>query len=206
MFVWDFPAGPLATNGYLYSVDGKEGYLIDAPYESYPLIIQALRDKDLFLSHLLLTHSHWDHIADAYLFKKAFPEIKIAIHERDAPNLENPGSDGLPGMVAFVGVMPDLYLKEGDTLGPFQVIETPGHTPGGVCFYDPKTQTLFSGDTLFKSSIGNLSLPTAQPELMWKSLDKLARLPDEVQIYPGHGPKTSRGKETWLPRAREIFG
>lgn len=206
MFVEVYPAGPFATNAYLYGAPEGEGYLIDAPPGSYPLIAQAVKDRNIPLNFLLLTHSHWDHIADAAQFKEGFPEIKIGIHKRDVGNLEKPGSDLLPLWIDIQGVHPDFYFQEGDKIGPFQVIETPGHTPGGVCFYDPKQKILFSGDTVFKGTIGNLSFPTCNAELMWKSLDKLAKLPDEVKIYPGHGEATTRGSEKWLARAREIFG
>lgn len=206
MVVTVFSTGPLGTNAYLYHYKEGQGILIDAPPESYPPVAQFLNKNNLSLSHLLLTHSHWDHIADAALFKKAFPELIVAVHPADRANLENPGSDGLPCRLSIQGLHADHALSEGEHLGPFEVLETPGHTPGGVCFYDRAHHLLFSGDTVFKGSIGNLSLATARPELMWQSLEKLAKLPDEVVIYPGHGEKTTRGQERWLSRAREIFG
>ncbi|MFN4173726.1 MAG: MBL fold metallo-hydrolase, partial [Parachlamydiaceae bacterium] len=86
------------------------------------------------------------------------------------------------------------------------VIDLPGHTPGGVGFYDPKRGLLFSGDTLFQNTIGNLSFPTARPELMWKSLKKLAKLPPETIVMPGHGPSTTIAKERWLDKAEDYFG
>jgi glyoxylase-like metal-dependent hydrolase (beta-lactamase superfamily II) len=67
-----------------------------------------------------------------------------------------------------------------------QVIHTPGHSPGGVCFYLADQKTLISGDTLFRGTIGNLSFPTARPKLMWSSLKRLAQLPQDTKVYPGH--------------------
>ena len=108
------------------------------------------------------------------------------------------------------GVKPDKFLSEGDTVDAgelhFRVIHTPGHTPGGICLHDPHASLLISGDTLFQGSIGNLSFPGADAEAMWTSLDKLAALPPETKVYPGHGEATTIGAEHWLPRAREIFG
>ncbi len=196
-----FTAGPFATNAYLHG-----STLIDAPPGSFEEIHSFLKAKGIVPTHVLLTHSHWDHFADVSKFKKAYPELKIAVHEKDAPNLRNPGEDGLPMWIQIDGVEPDRYLKEGDTIQGYEVLELPGHTPGGVGFYDPKEKVLFSGDTLFQGTIGNLSFPTANPEMMWKSLKKLAKLPPDTTVFPGHGDPTTIGQENWLDRAEEIFG
>ncbi len=86
-----------------------------------------------------------------------------------------------------------------------KVIHTPGHSPGGVCFYLPSEKILFSGDTLFRGTIGNLSLPTARPDLMWDSLKKLAALPPETKVYPGHGGPTTISAEKWIAHAKGKF-
>jgi len=75
-----------------------------------------------------------------------------------------------------------------------------------VGYYDPDRGVLISGDTLFQNTIGNLSFPTAIPDLMWKSLKKLAKLPPETAVLPGHGPSTTIGRESWLDRAQDYFG
>lgn len=137
-------------------------------------------------------------------------KIPVAVHPEDAPNLEQPGADQLPCYIDIEGVVPDDLLKEGQRIAigdlTLQVIETPGHSPGCVCFYSPENKVLISGDTLFQGSIGKLTLPTARPELMWDSLRKLAKLPPETVVYPGHGGSTTIGKESWLPNAEAIFG
>jgi glyoxylase-like metal-dependent hydrolase (beta-lactamase superfamily II) len=100
-------------------------------------------------------------------------------------------------------------LEDGQVLavGEFQieVIHTPGHTPGGVCFYLKEQKILFSGDTLFQGTIGNLSFPTARPARMWDSLKRLAALPKETRVYPGHGDPTTIGKEQWIANAEDRF-
>lgn len=206
MFITSIPSGPFETNCYIYPLSSGDCFIIDAPPESYPKVLQHLQEKNLKPTHLLLTHSHWDHIADASLFKEKFPDILIAIDPDDIGNLQNPGSDLLPCWIEIEGVKPDILLNEGDSIGPLKVIRTPGHTPGGVSFYDEENKILFSGDTLFKGSIGNISFPTARPQMMWKSLEKLATLPAEVKVFPGHGDATTIKAESWLPRAKEIFG
>lgn len=206
MFITSIPSGPFETNCYIYPLEKGECFIIDAPPESYNKVVQQLKEKNLKPTHLLLTHSHWDHIGDVAAFKKNFPDIIIAIDPDDIANLQKPGSDLLPCWIDIEGITPDLLLKEGDRVGPLKVIKTPGHTPGGICLYDESNKILFSGDTLFKGSIGNISFPTARPEMMWKSLEKLATLPAEVQVFPGHGDSTTIRQESWLPRAKEIFG
>lgn len=210
MIVKNFPSGPFETNAYVIACNkSRFAVAIDPAPESLEKIIGFLAQEKLKLVGIWLTHSHWDHIADVANLKAKF-NVPISIHSLDAPNLEKPGSDGLPCWIDFEGVLPDVLLKDGDLCEVghlrFKVIHTPGHTPGGVCFYSQAEKTLISGDTLFQGSIGNLSFPTSQPKLMWQSLDKLAKLPPETKVYPGHGPSTTIGAETWLPIAKQVFG
>jgi hydroxyacylglutathione hydrolase len=210
MNIQTFPTGPIDTNSYLaICPHTRQAIIIDPAPGSLEAMTPYITENKILPQMMLLTHSHWDHIADVDLFKKRYG-IPVFIHEADAGNLENPGSDQLICWIFVKGVKPDGYFKEGDILKlgewSFHVIETPGHTPGGVCFYCPEAKALFSGDTLFKGSIGSLSFATARPDLMWDSLDKLSKLPPETKIYPGHGLSTTIREETWLPRAKEIFG
>lgn len=176
---------------------------------STEVLTNATHDLGVKPDKILLTHSHWDHIADVASLKKRFP-IPVFIHPADAPNLQKPGSDGLPLFLRCEGVIPDMLIKDQQEIHVgnlrLTVIHTPGHSPGGVCFYESTAGILIAGDTLFQGSIGNLSLPTANPDSMWDSLDKLAVLPPATQVYPGHGPSTTIGAESWLPEARRLFG
>lgn len=210
MIIQAFPSGPFATNAYVIACpQTRQAVIIDPAPGSFSSIVNFITDHSLQPMAIWLTHSHWDHIVDTAAVKAQY-SIPVAIHVLDVANLEHPGADRLPCWVTIEGVAPDRLLKEGDILTcgdlQFEVIHTPGHTPGGVCFYCLKEGVLISGDTLFKGTIGNLSFPTCQPEAMWASLDKLAKLPGHVRIFPGHGPATTIGQETWLPKAREIFG
>jgi hydroxyacylglutathione hydrolase len=205
-----FPSGPLGTNAYLLICPKTQhAAIIDPSPGSAKAITQFCTDYNLVPEKILLTHSHWDHIADVATLKKKY-KIPVLIHPLDAPNLEQPGSDKLPCWINFEGVLPDALLNEGDTfaVGSIKVfvIHTPGHSPGGVCFYCPEQKLLISGDTLFKGTIGTLSLPTAQPKLMWDSLKKLAKLPRDTMVYPGHGESTTIGNENWLSKSEELFG
>lgn len=209
MLIQAFPSGPFSTNTYVAACPStKEAVIIDPAPDCFENVQQYLQTHGLKATKILLTHSHWDHIADVSPLKETL-NIPVYVHALDAPNLEQPGSDGLPCWIHFPGVKPDHFLQEGDILPVgnlrFQVLHTPGHSPGSVAFYAAEEGVLFSGDTLFKGTIGNLAFPTSQPDFMWKSLDQLAKLPPSTQVYPGHGPSTQIGWESWLPDAKEKF-
>jgi len=210
LVIKNFPAGPLETNAYVIWCDQTQKCAVVDPAPGSSKSIQEFITRfHLEPQMILLTHSHWDHTADVAALKKAL-HLPVYIHPLDQGNLIQPGSDGLPLFFSIEGVKPNHNLEDGQKIPlgqeTIEVIHTPGHTPGGVCFYDPNSKILLTGDTLFKGSIGNLSFPTARPDLMWPALDRLAKLPPETVFYPGHGPKSTIGAETWLPQAREFFG
>lgn len=194
MIIVCLTSGPLDTNGYLIGCpDTKKAAAIDVPPEAAPLFLAKAQELGLAIEKILLTHSHWDHIADVALLKE-MTHAQVLIHGEDAKNLIQPGSDRLPLYFPIVGVQPDTLLNEGDQISvgklSLEVIHTPGHSPGSICFYVPTENLLFSGDTLFQGGIGNLSLPTSQPKRMEGSLQKLATLKSQTQVYPGHGDMT----------------
>ncbi len=199
MIIETRPFGPIATNSILLvSAIHKKAYIFDAPQGSCEYWKQKCKRDSLTVVALFLTHSHWDHTVDAAEMKKEF-EITATIHPKDAPNLRNPGSDGLPVYFPIAGTEPDNLLDEGQKIEleefTLQVLHTPGHSPGSVCFYLAEQKLLISGDTLFKGSIGRLDLPTGQPHLMKSSLEKLAQLPGETKVFPGHGEATTIEQE-----------
>lgn len=204
-----FPSGPFDTNAYLIACEEtKEAWIIDPAPESGEEILSRLEDKGLTAKAIILTHSHWDHLGDMKFLKDEL-KIPVYVHELDAPNVIRPGSDRLPLFFEIEGCQPNHLLKGGEKLKlgtcSFEVIHTPGHSPGGICLYEKDEGVLISGDTLFKGTIGNLSFPGCSEESMWTSLDKLAKLPPQTKVYPGHGPSTTIGQESWLPKAKELF-
>ncbi len=203
-------SGPVDTNSYLLGFEEtKKAVIIDPSFGSADELCLLVNKYQLEVDAIYLTHSHWDHFADLYELKKRF-NVPVYVHSQDAENVRDPGSDGLPLFFNIHGVEPDHFFSDQEVLRvgnvEIKVLHTPGHSPGGVCFYLKNEKTLISGDTLFKGSIGNLSFSTADPSLMWKSLKKLALLPPETKVYPGHGPSTTIGEEDWLTQAEEIFG
>jgi glyoxylase-like metal-dependent hydrolase (beta-lactamase superfamily II) len=202
-----FSSGPVETNSYLLAcTETKRAVVVDVPFESADLLIACAEKHGVVIEKILLTHSHWDHTAEAALLKEKL-NVPLYVHQEDAGNVETPGSDRLPLPFPVRGVVADAFLTDGQEIHVgtlrIQVIHTPGHTPGGVCFYLPKEKVLISGDTLFRGTIGNLSFPTASPALMWNSLKKLAALPPEIKVYPGHGGSTTIQAEHWIAHAQE---
>jgi hydroxyacylglutathione hydrolase len=209
MLLFKFTYGPLHTNAYLIGCpETKKGAVIDPSMGSTSAVIEKAASLGLHLEKFLLTHSHWDQIVDVHELKEK-TKAALYVHPLDVQNVIAPGSDGLPLMVSIQPVTPDHFLNEGESVSvghlKIEVIHTPGHSPGCVCLYLPKEKVLFSGDTLFKGTIGRLNLPTGEETKMWTSLAKLAKLPLETKVYPGHGPETTIGHESWLSRARDKF-
>ncbi len=201
-----FPSGPLGTNAYLIVCKKtNKAALVDAPPDSYIKVKRECEKRGASLEKFILTHSHWDHIAEAYLVSK-----RPLIHEEDAGNIRSPGSDRVPTWMQIEPVEPIGFVKEGDTFfvgdSSWRVIHTPGHTPGGICLYSENEEMLISGDTLFRGSMGRIDIPTAEPERMWSSLKKLSLLPKETRVFPGHGGPTTIGQEGWLNNAEHYFG
>ncbi len=206
-----FPSGPLSTNTYLLSTKSGKGAIIDAAPGCTAAVQRAVEAKGVEVEAILLTHSHWDHIAETSEIKRLFP-VPVFIHSEDRANLESPGSDGIPSLhrTAIVGVIPDRILNGGERfpVGDLlvEVIHSPGHSPGLVCYYIRSEGILFCGDLFFRGSIGTLALPTSESDRMWPSLKRIATLPAETRVFPGHGKATTIGAEGWLARAKELYG
>lgn len=209
MIIKVFPLGPFGTNLIILGCNQtKEAALIDAPLGACDVAIKEVKKLGLSVKFLLLTHSHWDHIVEAAALKNHF-KVPLFIHADDAGNLEHPGSDGLPLPIDIPGISADGFFEDAQEVIVgnlvLKIMHTPGHTPGGVCFYLEEQKTLVSGDTLFKGAIGKLSFATARPALMWDSLKRLAKLPPDTKVYPGHGEPTTIKAEQWIASAKERY-
>lgn len=210
MIIAMFPCEPFVTNAYLIGCEKThKGIIVDPAPNSMQKLLIAAQKHGIIIEAIFLTHSHGDHIHDvADLVQKL--DVPVYVHPLDAENMLNPGSDGIPMPFDIKGIDEVEYLEEnkfykiGDV--EFTVIHTPGHSPGGVCFYFPLKKVLISGDTLFKGTIGRLDLPGADSEKMWESLAKLNALDKETKVYPGHGETTFLKDEKWLVNPKETFG
>ncbi len=195
MILHIFPTGLLHTNAMVVACKStRRAVIVDPGPGSFSCVVECVKKNKFFVDSIILTHSHWDHFSDASRVKSVY-NVPLFVHAADADNLRNPGSDGLVMLSDIEAVEPDGLLSDGEniTVGEleFRVVHTPGHSPGSVCFYCAEHSMILTGDTLFKGGIGNLSLPTSQPERMRKSLETLALLPPETCVYPGHGRKTT---------------
>ena len=205
--------GQIETNCWIYQLGEKEAAIID-PGDEAGLIITSLKKLSLVPKFILLTHGHFDHIAALPQLAQAFAENNplIAIHRLDAEYL-GPGAyashsvsmRAVMGSTSFLDALwndmppPGRLLEEGDTIGPFTVLHLPGHTPGSAAFWDKEENALFSGDTLFEGTYGRTDLPGGSDEVIFASLRRLFSMDANIEVYPGHGRKTTIGKETeWL--------
>jgi glyoxylase-like metal-dependent hydrolase (beta-lactamase superfamily II) len=139
------------------------------------------------IKSIVLTHMHFDHIGGSETFAKA-TGARIFISEKDGEFVRKKDKRSTAFESSFSD-MPDIDmspLKEGDEIGPLRVIETPGHTSGSICLYEPEEKLLFTGDTVFADGFGRYDLPTGNREALKSSIKKLASLDVRV-IYPGHG-------------------
>lgn len=174
----------------------KEAWIIDPGAEAGRIKseIQKARVKPV---KILLTHAHGDHIA-AVDELRDFYKIPVLIHEDDHPLLISAEENLSAAFGMPIAARPaNGFLKAGEklTLGnlSFEVIETPGHTPGGITIYGEKVA--FTGDALFAGSIGRYDFPHSDGKVLFRSLKRLLELPDDTAVYSGHGPATAIGQE-----------
>ena len=158
-----------------------------------------VQEQSLKPVRILLTHGHFDHFAGVKM-AAAYWNIPAMMHPDDAWQLKYTGWFAEEvGMEKPANDFPWEPLQEGMVI-PFgdaalSVLHTPGHSPGSVCFYDAGANLLLSGDTLFQGSVGRTDLPKGNPEQMMKSIARLAQLPPETVVLPGHGYPTTIGEE-----------
>ena len=194
-----YQAGPLDANNYLlWDENTKKAVLIDCSEFLRELIADVERLK-LSVKYILITHGHFDHILGAGKLAKAFSS-KLAIHKNDLVL-----SDNINEFSTFVDFPHtespkyDFYVNDGDVIefgeNKIRVIHTPGHTEGGVC-YLVNDEKLFCGDTLFCGSYGRTDLFGGDFDKIYSSItEKLFKLNDNVEVYPGHGESSSIGFE-----------
>ena len=196
-----FTLGEWMTNCYVVrATDAPNCWVIDCGFAPEPMI-RYIREQSLTPKRVLLTHAHIDHIAGLNPLRAAFPDVPIAIHAAERAFLTDPElnlSALLPEPITAPDA--DATLAEGDAVDmaglSFKVLDTPGHSPGGISLYQPEAKVVFVGDALFAGSIGRYDFPTSDPDALMRSLrDKLMALPDDTRVYPGHGPATTIGEE-----------
>lgn len=183
----------IITNVYIV-VSKNEAIVID-PGGEPDKIIDKLNELNTNLKYIVLTHCHSDHIGAVTDLQK-IKGGEVLISEEDGKAVNNP----IRNLAPFMGsklekIKVDRFLSEGNKIElgdeEFKVIETPGHTKGGICIYSEKQKVLFSGDTIFKGTYGRTDLPSSSYQDMKDSIQKLMKLPDDIDVYPGHGILTT---------------
>lgn len=196
MRITNLPSGALQANTYL-AVDEKtnEGFIVD-PGGYNKVLTKEVRDNDVNIKYIILTHGHSDHICGVNEHKAEFPDAKIVAYKDEEAMLENPNLNQSPGFGVPYSTKADILVSDGDELKVGDVtlkfIHTPGHTEGGMCIYVKEAKALFSGDTLFRQSIGRTDFPGGSyKEIMDSIRKKLFLLPDDTNVFPGHMGTTS---------------
>lgn len=204
---WTVP--PFDNRCYVVMDDRGDAIVID-PSMGERTVIDGVRERGVRVVEILNTHGHWDHIYANAAVKEA-TRARLAIHRLDEYRLDAKRRPSLtPESRALLGGLGDIPQASVDDLieeGPLHyladaeivALHTPGHTEGSTCFHLPRERMLFVGDVLFQAGVGRVDLPGGDAGQMERSLARIAELPPETTVYPGHGPATTIGGELpWL--------
>jgi len=197
-----FARNSMGQNIYLYYDKLlTEGVLIDAGCNETDRadIAAFLQEKGITVKAILLTHGHFDHIIAADEMR-TLTNAEIYCHALEEPMLQDHELNLSTMIKKNISITPDKTLQDGDTFrfgnATLEVLHTPGHTPGGVCYYDRENGNLFTGDTLFHESVGRTDFPQSNGKTLKKSIaEKLLTLPGNTNVYPGHGQSTTISHE-----------
>jgi hydroxyacylglutathione hydrolase len=199
VYIDTLPVGPIRTNCYLVICKQTRASVIIDPGWDADRILAAVESRQADVKYVLNTHAHWDHIgANAQVI--ADTGACLALHPDDLPLLRAKGGADMWGILAQPSPEPSCLLKPGHVLEVgslrFEVLYTPGHTPGHVSFYERGHNVIFDGDVLFRGGIGRTDLPGGNSHDLMNSIKSvLLRLSDDVTVYSGHGPVTTIGHE-----------
>ena len=183
MFFQHLAAGPLLVNCYILGDESTGSAVVIDPGGNVPDIVSILKQNKLVLEFIVNTHGHWDHTGGNVELNRAAGG-KILIHSKEHCR----------------DFQADDHLLEGDIISfgshKLDVLETPGHSPGGISLSLPEQRAVFVGDLLFSGSIGRTDLQGGSFDVLLKSVkEKIFPLGDDTRVLPGHGPMTTVGQE-----------
>lgn len=199
MKIEHYVVGVVGTNCYFIVNEQTGECLIIDPGDNADVLAQKIEAGGYVPQAILLTHGHFDHIMGVEGLRGRYG-VPVYVHEADKEMLERPDLNCGAMIGTSVSIKADKILRDGDKLAlagmNIEVLHTPGHTPGGVCYYFPKEEIVFSGDTLFCESIGRTDLPGGSSAVLVRSVrEKVLKLPDLTVVYPGHGEPTKISTE-----------
>lgn len=200
------PLGSLETNAYVVFAE-DDCAVVDVGTRPQPLL-DYLREHDLQPSQVLLTHGHGDHVAGIPALREAFEGVRVLCPAGDAHMMTDPWANlsARFGWALDAGAEADELVRPGMELrfagAGWKVLDTSGHSPGGVSYYCESAGVVICGDALFAGSVGRTDVPGADTATLLRNIqEQLLTLPDDTRVLPGHGPETTIGAE----RAKNPF-
>lgn len=201
-----FVGGPAETNAYLIGdPETNEALVVDAPQGVTAAVTEAARAAGWRIEQVVITHAHWDHIADAASMQEATAAPMVA-HPLATERMATPSSPFGELPIEIPPSTPDGLLNDGDTVSlgahAFRVLHLPGHDPAHIVLFSEPDRLLFGGDVVFPGGHGRTDIPGADQATMDRSLARLRDLPGDTTVYPGHGATTTLGEEMgWIGSA-----